>query len=967
MPTITEPPVDGWVVNPSDVHMETAPMSDPDGDAHFCTDWEIWSLNPAGRVWFAGCVGNLEKVHAHLGDGQFEGILIGASQLDYNTDYILRVRHRDSSGEWSPYAERQFRSGSATAIFPMELDDILDNPAPTFTAADGTPQVLSPGDTVRIEAASGGLFLAFTGAEILNPASLAAHFPVRVVVSSDAGLALPATNITFRDDEGEELTIYLPSLSIAGERRYFWISANGSSYNGSESQSSPDFSDLAQGAPVPWQVVQNGYKVEVVATGFQLPVNIAFSPAQGSDPDSPYFYVTELYGNIKVVRRNGMVSNYASDLLNFDPTGNFPGSGEQGMAGIAVDPPTGDIYVSMLYDAAPPNGPHYPKVVRFTSNDGGLTAATDSIILDMPGEQMGQSHFISNVSIGPDHKLYVHLGDGFDFTTALNLNSYRGKILRLNLDGTAPADNPFYRESDGITATDYIFAFGFRNPFGGAWRAADSSLYEIENGPDINDRFAKVRRGISYGWNGTGTSLTTHAIYNWNPPHAPVTGAFIQAESFGGSHFPLEKYGNAFVTESGPTWASGPQARGKRIVEFRLDPNGNLISGPHTLVEYNGSGKATASGIAAGPDGLYFTDLYKDLDFITPIDSGANVLRISFVGNAEFEGDVTSGPVPLTVNFSDLSNVPDPSAWRWDFGDGQSSTAQNPSHTYATEGLYDVRLEVAGSNGVAIRRKSAYIAVGDILPGLNGEYYDDPDFQGTLLRRRDPNINFDWGGGSPDPTMGNDLFTVRWTGQVEPPSSGTYTFYTRTDDGVRLWVNGTQLVNQWVDQGVTEHSGSIALQGGTRYNIVMEYFENGGQAVAQLLWESAGVPKQIIPAANLFAPVISGIGDPPPHSAPRGFTLGQNYPNPFNPTTRIPFYLPAPARVNLRIFDLNGREVRRLAHEQVFMPGWQNLVWDARNEAGVALSSGIYFYKMEFVSLQGGAPHSDIGKMVLVR
>src|SRR6185503_3713165 len=74
--------------------------------------------------------------------------------------------------------------------------------------------------------------------------------------------------------------------------------------------------------------------------------------------------------------------------------------------------------------------------------------------------------------------------------------------------------------------------------------------------------------------------------------------------------------------------------------------------------------------------------------------------------------------------------------------------------------------------------------------GLNGEYYDNMNFTQRKLTRTDATVNFDWGSGSPNAAVGVDTFSVRWTGQVQPQFSETYTFYTRTDDGVRLWVNG---------------------------------------------------------------------------------------------------------------------------------------------------------------------------------
>ena len=384
------------------------------------------------------------------------------------------------------------------------------------------------------------------------------------------------------------------------------------------------------GGDVAWTPVQPGYTVDEIAGGLQLPTNIAFVPNPGSAPGDPLLYITELYGSIKVVTNDGAVSDYATGLLNFNPTGDFPGSGEQGLTGIVVDPSSGDVVASRLVDDSPPSGPHYPQVIRLHSNDGGHTAATLQNVLYMQGETQGQSHQISNLSFGPDGKLYVHMGDGFDSSRGLDLSSFRGKVLRMNLDGTPPADNPFYNAGNGITATDYIYAYGLRNPFGGAWRASNGKHYEVENGPSV-DRLARIDPGVSYGYDGSDASMHTNALYNWDPAHSPVNVAFVQSQTFGGSLFPPSRWDHAFVTESGPTYATGPLVRGKRIVEFEPDEDTGEIGGhPHDLVEYTGTGKATAVGLAAGPDGLYFTELYKDLDYTTPIDPGARLFRIRY-------------------------------------------------------------------------------------------------------------------------------------------------------------------------------------------------------------------------------------------------------------------------------------------------------------------------------------------------
>jgi glucose/arabinose dehydrogenase len=383
-------------------------------------------------------------------------------------------------------------------------------------------------------------------------------------------------------------------------------------------------------APIPWVPFEPNYRIELVASGLQLPVNIAFIPNPGTNPDSPFFYVTELYGKIQVVRRNGTVTLYAGGLLNYDPSaGGIPGSGEQGLAGICVAP-NGDVYATLMEDVA---GNHLPKVVHFTSGDGGCTGSISNTLL-MTGQAQGPSHQISHCSINPvDGLLYVHSGDGFDPATAQNLDSWLGKVLRMNLDLTPAAGNPYLNAGDGITARDYIFAYGMRNPFGGAWRASNDGRYSVENGPSV-DRLARIVADRNLGFDNTDASMATFAIHNWAPAHAPVNLAFVQPETFFGSGYPASKMDRAYVTLSGGTHAQGPQPNGKRIVEFQLGAgDGAPLSGPTTFVEYTGTGYASAAALAAGPDGLYFSDLYKDqpIGGDPPSAAGANIYRVRYL------------------------------------------------------------------------------------------------------------------------------------------------------------------------------------------------------------------------------------------------------------------------------------------------------------------------------------------------
>lgn len=141
--------------------------------------------------------------------------------------------------------------------------------------------------------------------------------------------------------------------------------------------------------------------------------------------------------------------------------------------------------------------------------------------------------------------------------------------------------------------------------------------------------------------------------------------------------------------------------------------------------------------------------------------------------------------------------------------------------------------------------------------GLQGTYFDNMDFTGASFSRTDASINFNWGQATPDPRIGSETFSVRWTGQIQPQFSQNYTFYTLSDDGVRLWVNNQLVIDNWTDHSLTENSGSISLTAGQKYFIKMEFYDNCCDATAQLFWSSSSTPKQIIPQSQLFSNLSS--------------------------------------------------------------------------------------------------------------
>ncbi len=121
--------------------------------------------------------------------------------------------------------------------------------------------------------------------------------------------------------------------------------------------------------------------------------------------------------------------------------------------------------------------------------------------------------------------------------------------------------------------------------------------------------------------------------------------------------------------------------------------------------------------------------------------------------------------------------------------------------------------------------------------GLQAEYFSNKTLQGEpKLRRIDKNIDFRWGGGKPAEGFEVDNFSVRWKGRIKTELSGTYEFTAASDDGIKLFLNGKLLIDHWSDHAVEARTTKFNLEAGKFYDIIVEYYENGGDAVALLGW-----------------------------------------------------------------------------------------------------------------------------------
>ncbi|MCP3739860.1 PQQ-dependent sugar dehydrogenase [Rossellomorea sp. BNER] len=214
-------------------------------------------------------------------------------------------------------------------------------------------------------------------------------------------------------------------------------------------------------------------EAKVLAQNLVIPWSIAKS--------GDIFYLTERTGSIVKVE-NGNQTRMRVELS--DPLAEVA---EAGLMGFVLHPEFKENGLAFAYYTYAEEGDSINRLVQLRL-DGNVWKEERILLDNIPS---GQFHQGGRLEIGPDEKLYVTTGDATKEQISQDINAIGGKILRMNLDGTIPSDNPF--------KGSYVYSYGHRNPQGLAWNAA-GELYSTEHGPSGFDEINHIQAGKNYGW-----------------------------------------------------------------------------------------------------------------------------------------------------------------------------------------------------------------------------------------------------------------------------------------------------------------------------------------------------------------------------------------------------------------------------------------------------------------------------------
>lgn len=284
--------------------------------------------------------------------------------------------------------------------------------------------------------------------------------------------------------------------------------------------------------------VPAGFQEDVIAQGIVNPTRLVVAP-------DGRIFVAEQAGRIRIIANGQLLTQ---PFLNI--TSKVDSRGERGLLGIAFDPQFASnrwVYVYYTNNANPIRN----RVSRFTANGNTVVAGSEKILMNMQALSGALNHNGGALMFGNDGKLYITVGDNAQASNAQTLNNVKGKVLRINKDGTIPTGNPFYQNTSGINRS--IWARGLRNPFSIDIRKSTGRIHVNDVGQDMWEEVNQLTRGSNYGWpNFEGPENNpqfTPPIHAYPHDGASVTGCAIVGSAFYQPttvQFPTEYIGDYF-------------------------------------------------------------------------------------------------------------------------------------------------------------------------------------------------------------------------------------------------------------------------------------------------------------------------------------------------------------------------------------------------------------------------------------
>ena len=330
----------------------------------------------------------------------------------------------------------------------------------------------------------------------------------------------------------------------------------------------------AHGATLP-----SGFAETRIATGIASPTAMSVAP-------DGRLFVSEQGGRLRVIKNGALL---ATPFLTL----NVDSSGERGLLGVAFDPnfaTNNFVYVYYTTAAAPVHN----RVSRFTasaSNADVVAAGSEVQLLNLPNLSSATNHNGGAIHFGTDGKLYISVGDNANSGNSQVLTTTLGKFLRINADGSIPADNPFVSQTSGINKA--IWARGLRNPFNFAVDRANGRIHINDVGENTWEEVNLASAGVNFGWpqtegpNPPGSAGVRYPIYAYE--HAGGGCAIVGAAFYRPvtANFPAEYAGRYFFGDlcggfirmlSPPSYtsAAGFATGISSLVDIQVAPDGSL-------------------------------------------------------------------------------------------------------------------------------------------------------------------------------------------------------------------------------------------------------------------------------------------------------------------------------------------------------------------------------------------------------